>query len=414
MTSSKVQGGNDLLGDGPLSASSDRAFRESLRRFTRSDTLTASASLVGFILLLTVGFGLWLGPTFLNGSSLLFDVYQSTPEILIALGVVVCMAAGQFDLSVGAMATLGCFLAIGLHSNQGLPEGLAIAIAVAAGVVGGSLNAFLVVRLGVNAFIATLGTSGIIDGVGYVYSGGQLVTSGSGAHALPTWFTGITAYSSFHEVVPRFGAIILIAVLLASMVTSIWEFTLVHAMRSRHKIQVLVATAAFIVFVFVGAIVTHIWTEISWQVGLLLVLAELIWFFMKYVPTGRRIYAIGSNATAARLANIHVRRLTWLSFCVSGAFAALAGVLIAADQGSAIPGIGDGYLLPAYAAVFLSTVLISHGRFHVWGTVGGGLILVFVAEGLLEGGVPFTWNDFINGAVLVLAVALSTVLRRQQ
>lgn len=405
---------NRLSADDNLASLSDRGFRESLRRFVRSDTVTASASLVGFILLLTVGFGLWLGPTFLNGSPLLFDVYQSTPEILIAVGVVVCMAAGQFDLSVGAMATLGCFLAIGLHVNQGLPMGLAIVIAVAVGVAGGLLNAFLVVRLGVNAFIATLGTSGIIDGVGYVYSGGLEVSGGAGVHQLPTWFTGITAYSSFHVVVPRYVTLVLVAVLLASMVASVWEFTLIHAMNSRHKRQVLAATAALVAFVFVGVIVTHIWTEISWQVGLLFALAELVWFFMKYVPTGRRIYATGSNVTAARLANIHVRRLTWLSFCVSGAFAALAGVVIAADQGSAIPGIGDGYLLPAYAAVFLSTVLISHGKFHVWGTVGGGLILVFVAEGLLEGGVPFTWNDFINGAVLVLAVALSTVLRRQQ
>ena len=116
---------------------------------------------------------------------------------------------------------------------------------------------------------------------------------------------------------------------------------------------------------------------------------------------------------AAKVAGIRTDAITILVFVISGTVAAFSGVLLAAVQGSAVPGIADALLLPAYAAVFLSTVLISRGRFHVWGTLIGGLFLVFVSTGLIEGGVSFTWTQVINGAVLVATVSLSSLLRRK-
>jgi len=88
-------------------------------------------------------------------------------------------------------------------------------------------------------------------------------------------------------------------------------------------------------------------------------------------------------------------------------------VILAANQGAASPDIGTGFLLPAFAAAFLGTVIMSTGRFHVWGTLIGGTFLVWVTQGLIVGGVPFTWTDVINGVVLVAAVAVSTIFRRR-
>ena len=100
------------------------------------------------------------------------------------------------------------------------------------------------------------------------------------------------------------------------------------------------------------------------------------------------------------------------AFVISGLLSATAGIVLAAIQGSASPDIGAGFLLPAFAAAFLSTVLLSRGRFHIWGTLIGGVFLIWVGQGLVIGGVSFTWIGVINGAVLVGAVALSTALRR--
>jgi ribose/xylose/arabinose/galactoside ABC-type transport system permease subunit len=100
------------------------------------------------------------------------------------------------------------------------------------------------------------------------------------------------------------------------------------------------------------------------------------------------------------------------AFVLSGLLSATAGIVLAAIQGSASPDIGAGFLLPAFAAAFLATVLLSNGRFHVWGTIIGGVFLIWVSQGLVIGGVPFTWTGVINGVVLVAAVSLSTALRR--
>ena len=88
--------------------------------------------------------------------------------------------------------------------------------------------------------------------------------------------------------------------------------------------------------------------------------------------------------------------------------------MLAANQGSASPGVAPGYLLPAFAAAFLSTVVLSTGRFTVWGTIIGGTFLVWVSQGLIVGGLAFTWTEVVNGVVLVLAVAVSTVLRKRR
>ncbi|MDT3444707.1 MULTISPECIES: ATP-binding cassette domain-containing protein [unclassified Pseudofrankia] len=75
--------------------------------------------------------------------------------------------------------------------------------------------------------------------------------------------------------------------------------------------------------------------------------------------------------------------------------------------------IANNFLIPAFAAAFLSTVVLSAGRFHVWGAVVGGVVLVWIRQGLVAGGVPFSWSDVVNGVILAAAVAVSTVLHRR-
>jgi ribose/xylose/arabinose/galactoside ABC-type transport system permease subunit len=86
--------------------------------------------------------------------------------------------------------------------------------------------------------------------------------------------------------------------------------------------------------------------------------------------------------------------------------------MIGANQGTATSNVAAGYLLPAFGAVFLSTVIFSTGKFTVFGTIVGGTFLVWVAQGLVVGGVPSEWTDVVNGSMLVLAVAGSTLMRR--
>ncbi len=381
-----------------------------VRRFMTSDGVTESATLVGFILILVVIFGIWLGGSFLSTEDRVFDVYQSVPPLLISIGIVVALSCGQFDLSAGAMATLSVFLTVGLALKQGLSLAVVIPLVLLVGIVGGLLNGLLVVGLRINAFIATLGTGAVFTGIAELYSSGQTMSYSTDKSVADSvkWFAGTSGFGSFQTKPPIVIAWLVVLAVLACG----WSAARVRWIgTSRPRVRDIVLTVGVVVVAGVLQL-SGIPAEVNWTILLLFVAAIIVWLVMRQTSFGRSIYATGGNPIAARLAGIRVNRLMVFSFVVSGFFAALAGIVLTASQGTAVPGIADGFLLPAYAAAFLSTVILSSGRFHVWGTIAGGLAVVYVAQGLVIGGLPFTWTDLINGAVLIIAVSLSTTLRR--
>lgn len=381
-----------------------------VRRFLTSDGVTESATLVGFLIILVVIFGIWLGGSFLTTQDRVFDVYQSVPPLLISIGIVVALSCGMFDLSAGAMATLSVFLTVGLALKQGLSLAVVIPLVLVAGIFGGLVNGLLVVGLRINAFIATLGTGAVFTGIAELYSGSQTMSySGDKSVASSVaWFAGSRGFGSFQNKAPLVLSWIVVLVVLACG-RSAARVRWIGASRPRLRDGLLLAGLVVVAVVLqLGGIPA----QLNWTILLLLVATVIVWLVMRQTSFGRSIYATGGNPIAARLAGIRINRLMVFAFVVSGFFSALAGIVLTASQGTAVPGIADGFLLPAYAAVFLSTVILSSGRFHVWGTIAGGMAVVYVAQGLVIGGLPFTWTDVINGAVLIIAVSLSTTLRR--
>jgi ribose transport system permease protein len=138
-----------------------------------------------------------------------------------------------------------------------------------------------------------------------------------------------------------------------------------------------------------------------------IVVATLMWAVLRYTDWGRRCYAIGGNARAARLIGIPVERITVQVFVAAGGLAALAGVLSTSILGSANPNIGLNYLLPAFAAVFLGAAPAGPGRFNAWGTVIAVYALAAGISGLQQLGAAFYVEQFFNGGALLLAVALA-------
>ena len=141
----------------------------------------------------------------------------------------------------------------------------------------------------------------------------------------------------------------------------------------------------------------------------LLVLAAVVWFVLEQTPLGRRLYATGGNAEAARLAGVRTDRLMWGSLVTSALLAGLAGVLFSMKVGTFSSSIGPGYLFPAVAAVFFGASQFS-GRPNVWGTVVAYFSLAFGIKGLqLVAGPGTVWiGPVFEGAALVLAVALAS------
>jgi len=135
---------------------------------------------------------------------------------------------------------------------------------------------------------------------------------------------------------------------------------------------------------------------------------------LNHTGWGRKIYAVGSNAEAARLAGIRVGRVLFSVYLVSGLLAGLAAVIQVGRLTSASPLVGQGLELQVIAAVLLGGTILSGGQGGLSGTIIAVLLLGVVQNGLTLSGTPDFWQGAITGAILIIAVYLDHVQRRQR
>ncbi|MBB4662868.1 ABC transporter permease subunit [Conexibacter arvalis] len=156
------------------------------------------------------------------------------------------------------------------------------------------------------------------------------------------------------------------------------------------------------------------WLGVPKPVWLLIAVALLVTYLLRFTVFGRQLLSIGSNPEAARLVGMPVTRCVLIAFAISGAIAAVAGLLLLARTGGATAGVGDGYTLPALAAVFLGSTTIRPGRFTVAGTLVGVFFVAVSVNGLTLAGAADWVEPVFNGAAVVIAVTASAILVRRR
>ncbi|MEV7975036.1 substrate-binding domain-containing protein [Streptomyces sp. NPDC086519] len=127
---------------------------------------------------------------------------------------------------------------------------------------------------------------------------------------------------------------------------------------------------------------------------------------------GRSMYAIGGNEEAARLSGLRVNKQKLAIYALSGLFAAVAGIVLAARLSSAQPQAANGYELDAIAAVVIGGASLAGGTGKASGTLIGALILAVLRNGLNLLNVSAFWQQVVIGVVIALAVLLDTVRRK--
>lgn len=148
---------------------------------------------------------------------------------------------------------------------------------------------------------------------------------------------------------------------------------------------------------------------------LIAIVAVLIGYVvLNHMRWGRRIYAVGSNAEAARLAGIRVGRVLFSVYLVSGLLAGVASIIQVGRLTSASPLVGQGLELQVIAAVLLGGTILSGGQGGLSGTVIAVLLLGVVQNGLTLSGTPDFWQGAITGAILIIAVYLDHVQRQRR
>ncbi len=145
----------------------------------------------------------------------------------------------------------------------------------------------------------------------------------------------------------------------------------------------------------------------------LLVFFALVWT-LKHLAVGRFLYAVGSDAEAARLAGIRPRLGTFLTFVLLGALTGLAATLNIAQSPQVAPNSGSGLELRTIAAVVVGGVAISGGRGKLWGVLAGLLLLACISPALTHLRVEAYWEKAIQGAIILLAVVADGWRNRKQ
>src|SRR5581483_7529050 len=346
-------------------------FGVTLRRligFIGGDNLSLIFALVILILLLTTvsgWFGLSGGNNFFSWQNLMNSLAQAIVIVgLLAVGETVVIVAGGLDISDGSTAALGSVVSASVLVGVGTVGALrvfptnnvpvAVAAGILAGMIAGLINGLIITQLKVNPIIATLGTLAAFAGLAFL-----LAPEGKPI--------GVVTQSDFT-----------------------W-----------------LAQGRVLTEMAIPTLGGSKWTGIPVLTEVLVIVAILVHILMSYTDFGRAIYAIGGNATAARLAGINLSRVRILMYMLSGAIAGLAGVLLTARTTSGNPVNGTGLELQAITAVFLGGAATTGGR----GTTVGTILAVLLVGVLNNGMNLLGFNTFIQrvalGVLLIAAVAIS-------
>jgi rhamnose transport system permease protein len=135
------------------------------------------------------------------------------------------------------------------------------------------------------------------------------------------------------------------------------------------------------------------------------------WAAMRYAPAGRSVYAVGSNPGAAVYYGLPAARIVWLSYAAEGLLAGFAGILLAAQVGSVAIDIATGWELQTLAAVVIGGLSLLGGSGSVAGAALGAVAIAAINDGLVVLKVQSYWQMFLQGAVIVLAVAFDFARR---
>ena len=153
--------------------------------------------------------------------------------------------------------------------------------------------------------------------------------------------------------------------------------------------------------------------EIPMPIWIVLVIAVILGWLLKYTTLGRSLYGIGANPRAAKASGIKVSRTLVSAYMLSGTLAAIGGIILAARLNAVDQDLGASFLLPAIASPVMGGTSMAGGQGGVGGTIIGSLIMIVVTNGMNLLGINSLWQQLVTGVVVVLSVWLDVVMRKR-
>ena len=326
-----------------------------------NDRILDSAIKYGFLILLAglvVYFSI-AAQGFSSPRSAVFVLQSVAITGILALAVTCTLVVDGFDLSIGAVATSALMLSA--YSMVILEQSALVAVLLClfmgAGV--GLINGILIVRFCVPDLLATLGMMFLLIGLQRIPTQGNSIATGMSLG------NGEVAEGMFSQAFLWLG---------------------------RHRFDLVIERLVPV------------------PVIIFLVIAIAAWLFLGFTRHGRLMYAIGSNARAAALVGTPVSRYKILAYIISGVTASIGGILLAARLGRGDIASGNNLLLDSVAAALIGFAVLGAARPNAFGTAIGALFVGILLQGMTMMNAPYYTQDFVKGAVLVIALVFTFYL----
>lgn len=339
--------------------SSNNPEQKNLSLSDRQKDIIQKFAALGSLVALTIVFSL-TSSAFFTVSNAMTIALQVTSIALLGIGATCVIITGGIDLSVGSVLALAGVVAALAVKELGMPVPFAMLLGILTGSVCGYINGLLVTRFKLPPFIATLGMMLIARGVALQITGARAV-SGLG--------------ESFGEL--GNGAL----------------FRIVN-----------IGDDGFPNVVFPG---------IPYPVILMVVIGIAVSLMLNRSVLGRHIYAVGSNAEAARLSGVNVSRVTNFTYILSGTLAGLTGCVLMSRLVTAQPNEGVMYELDAIASAVIGGTSLIGGVGTISGTGIGAFVIGILRNGLNMNGVSAFTQQIIIGLVILVTVWIDQLRNRR-
>ncbi|WP_026782345.1 ABC transporter permease [Pleomorphomonas koreensis] len=311
-----------------------------------------------FILLAAMMIGFTAAQPAFIGINNLMSILQAVAVVaILGAGVTISMAVGGFDLSVGAVAASSVMAASYAMIVWRFGAFVTVPLVLAFGAAIGLINALLIVRLRIPDMLATLAMMFLLTGLQLIPTAGRSISAGL---ILADGSTALGKYDPLFLLIGRssLGGVIPVPVLLT------------------------------------------------------LVVAVALYVLTEHTRIGRLLFATGGNELAARLAGASTARLKVIAYVISGTLASLGGIVVAARVGRGDVSSGSSLMMDAVAASLIGFTVLGLRRPNVFGSVVGAVFVGVLLNGLTMLNAPYYTQDFVKGAVLVGALAMTYGLGR--
>jgi ribose transport system permease protein len=293
----------------------------------------------------------FLTPYFWKADNI-FNVLRGMSTIgIMAIGQTMIIITGGIDLSVGSVLAASAMLTARLMYVGVVPPWIAVLIGISFGTLLGAINGLLVTRVKVSPFITTLGMLSIARGLAYLLASGL---QGTVASNVP--------------------------------------------MRDE--------SVNFLGNGYIG--------PVPFPVIEMFVLVLVFSLFLRSTVLGRQIYAVGSNEQAARLSGVPVNLVKLFVYTVTGALAALAGIMTAGLLETSATNAGTGSELDVIAAVVIGGASLAGGEGTIIGSIIGAAIMAVLRNAFVLLQFPIYMQTISIGLVIILAVAIDQIRRRRR